>query len=587
MQNPGRKPTTDPTAEEKNPRRRLRHIFSHQAAPQPPRTRHYSSPEENKRDHKVTSLNPPNPSQIVSSPHKAVGYKQEADSKVETSLLTLEPDIAERLAESQQDSSESSRGSIAEIPAEGSDTKKEEEVGRQQQRIHSSSRRKQRPNHLLSSCKLHRDRPTQQGGGNIPKPRYRSTKNKARGDYQHRNSRHHRNITSTRGICLYRPLRPHRKTSNTEGSSQHRAPSRSRGRSRYQQRRQRRTRTSSSEASGLHRRTRSGEGSCLYQQTSSSGLHQRTATDYTNREQAATEIEQRENQPKDSSRREVTSEAPWRVQTNGPHRLKDREGNEILQTSSQIQFLQNMYCTLHATVQQRVDRCMDTTFNESLGTPAVSHKLQQHCMCVLEFRTHPKCCMVGRTYVAKSQKIIANKVLCMVCMNLPRAHIDSHACQEFLKRVVNTFEHLMDTIFCTSGMNLMRKYLANHTCEELIKHVTNTLEQSEVIILLTHGKNNLLRTHMNRLVCQEFLKYRVNTSEYSEYIIFITPSRMMLASTHIDYLEYSIFLKHVASIYCKYHNSKLYEKNFFPTIHIQEGPQLNLWNGFEVGVIRR
>ena len=617
----------------KNPRRRLRHNLSHQAAPQPPRTRHYSSSKESKHDHKLTSPNPPNLSQIVSSPHREVGYKQEADSKIETSLPTLESDIAERLVESQQNTSESSRGSIAEIPAEESDNKKEEEVGRQQQRISSSSGRNQRSNHLPNSCKLHRHRPTQQGGGSIPKPRYKSTKTSARGGYEHQNFRHHRKNTYTQGVSLCRPLRPHRRTSNTEGNSQHRAPSSS-GRS------SRHPRTRSGEGSCLHRRTKSCGRSSLHRQTSSgggSGLHRRTSSGggsslhrtcglhqkekesgrgtgrqqganwtrgvckdkrrattniHTNREEAVVEINQRENQPNDSRRKEVTSEAPWRVQTNGPQRLKERQGSEILQTGSQCQFLQNMYCTSHAIVQHKVDRCMDTNINESLGTPADSHKLQQHCMCVLEFRTHTKCCILGRTHDSKPQKPIAKKILCIARikndsknnnhlkhpvdviiftsrrMNLLRTHIDSHACQEFLKQVVNTFEHLTDPIFYTSGVNLMRKLVVNHTYEELLKHVINTLEQSEVIILLTHGKNNLIKTHINRHACQEFLKYRVNTFEYSEYVIFLTHSRMMLASTHIDSLEYSVSIKHVACIYCKYHNSKLYEKNFFPTTHI-------------------
>ena len=262
-----------------------------------------------------------------------------------------------------------------------------------------------------------------------------------------------------------------------------------------------------------------------------------------------------------------------------------------------------MYCTLHAIVQQHVGRSLDTNINESPCISADSHKLQQHCLCALEFRTHTKCCILVRKYDASPRKSNDNKVFYTTCtnnvdkhnnhlkhpvdiifftyrsMNLSSVHIDNRACHEFLKHVVNTPVNHTDMIFLTYRMNLISKHIDKHAYQELLEHVIKTLKYSEDNTLFTHRKLNLLRTYKH--ACQVFLKTRISTFELNVHIIFLTHRRMKLLRTHIDSHACLNPSKHIVGTY-----SKSYEKYFFPITYIQGGPQLNLWNGYKVKVLR-
>ena len=148
---------------------------------------------------------------------------------------------------------------------------------------------------------------------------------------------------------------------------------------------------------------------------------------------------------------------------------------------------------------------METNCNEITCTSASSHRLQQHCLCALEIRTHTKCCMLESMFEARILKFA-------------------------------TVE--LSYVACTSN-------IGNHN-----KHLH--LKQYAYIIFFTHRRMILLKFHIDRCVCQNFSKY---------------------AKTQCKNHSYSIHAKYLI--------------NFFPKTNTQQGPQLNLWNGYEVGIIRR
>ena len=62
-----------------------------------------------------------------------------------------------------------------------------------------------------------------------------------------------------------------------------------------------------------------------------------------------------------------------------------------------------------------------------------------------------------------------------------------------------------------------------------------------------------------------------------------------LGNTHIDKIAYQKTSKRIINVYYIVHSSRLYAKywkHLFPNAHIQEGPQLNLWNGYGLGLTR-
>lgn len=144
-------------------------------------------------------------------------------------------------------------------------------------------------------------------------------------------------------------------------------------------------------------------------------------------------------------------------------RLKGQQEEET-PTGYCFHFLHDMYCTLHANVQQCMDGCMDTKHNEILYLTAHSLRLKQHCLCVLELRTHTTCWILEGTKVASFQRIAA--------------------------------KNLSHTSSISNSSNL------NHH---------SLFEQPAHIIFFTHRRTNVLNTYIGRYECPKFLRHIVST----------------------------------------------------------------------------
>ena len=78
--------------------------------------------------------------------------------------------------------------------------------------------------------------------------------------------------------------------------------------------------------------------------------------------------------------------------------------------------------------------------------------------------------------------------------------------------------------------------------------------------------------------------------KYPTYATVFTHRNVVLFKGDLNkYVCSRLIGKQVGIICCKLVSSSLYAKNlkhFFPKINIQDDPQLNLWNGFVIGMIR-
>ena len=126
----------------------------------------------------------------------------------------------------------------------------------------------------------------------------------------------------------------------------------------------------------------------------------------------------------------------------------------------------------------------------------------------------------------------------------------------------------------------VNKYHRKHIISRRKTYATST---SNVVKELLHRTHTISLNNHNKLVV--YVRY-VHTAMITSY----THRRLTLRNICSDrYVCLECLGEHIVSTYCKDDSCRLHViqlKHFFPNFNIQIGPQLNLWNGFEIKILR-
>ena len=212
----------------------------------------------------------------------------------------------------------------------------------------------------------------------------------------------------------------------------------------------------------------------------------------------------------------------------------------------------------YAPVQHASDGCTDVTYNENSAffLPAISHRLRQHRVCVPETWTFMNC-MITRKYCNDHTRSMDEwKVLHIILANWT-SNRNELKCLHELKRLY---------IRCPSWTNNMNNS----------KHC---LDEVEMLCV----KHFSLTSNYNKFKYYPYFEYPADS-------IFFINRNMTLPKVYLDNkVSYTLLRKWIMNLYSRIVDCSLHVKHikhFFLSYNIQIGPQLNLWNGFVIRVIR-
>ena len=258
-------------------------------------------------------------------------------------------------------------------------------------------------------------------------------------------------------------------------------------------------------------------------------------------------------------------------------------------------------CIMHNPVQQLLDRNNSAPCNENskVCLSAISHRLKQQCVYGLEGRTLLECMMLEKLSNANqsTMQYLNNEYIeGGGTYNIYR-HLE-YSENAIIRKAGNLINTNIDKLACTE---LLRKYLAKDNADSRNSLYVRYLEW---IIAQT-----IVSTNIEKFACTEFTKkYTVQAAldgrdklyesfsdcdsaiTLNKYKTLISTNiKKTLISTNVEKHSYIELLNDYLVGGCLAIRSRLYEiylHHFFPYLNIQVGPQHNLWNGFESGVIR-
>ena len=227
---------------------------------------------------------------------------------------------------------------------------------------------------------------------------------------------------------------------------------------------------------------------------------------------------------------------------------------------------------------------------------AISHRLKQQFVYGLEGRTLLECMTLEKVSIAKQ---LNTHYLYKECTEgggtyNTYLHLEYSECANvIIHTVVNCINTYIDK---PTRTELLMEYVVNDGLE--IRNILY-VRYLEWTIIITHKAQFTISTSIKKLACIELIKKCVVQNgldikskmyvSHFEYPIAIIHKDKSLKNTNVEKYTYTEPLNDYLVNGCLAIRNRLdvtYLHHFFLKFNIQVGLQHNLWNGFEVGVIR-